>query len=1396
MAKLISNQVSLEVWANKLANPTQSTLPFDFVRPADARVVESTYCVEIPQDLNISFELALTAYAILVFRLTGDEDIVIGTQYGEERSPVVLRTPVDGQTKFVDFQATISDFVEYSQRNAVDFNELVDYMASKQSTPDDLVIFRTSLVYGPKQIEALVGPGKGRFTDITVLVNDTEIEFHYNSLLYKKDRLVILGEQFVQLIRSGVTAPTLPIGAISLITPAQDNLLPNPVSNLHWSEFGGAIHDIFAENATKHPERACIVETASFLDSQSKQRLFNYRQINEASNILAHHLVQSGIEIGDVVMVYAYRGVDLVIAVMGVLKAGATFSVIDPAYPPARQNIYLSVAKPRALVVLRKAGALDEEVIKYIGQELSLKTTVPALELLDDGSLAGGKQSGSDRDILESVFHLKSKTTGRIVGPDNNPTLSFTSGSEGIPKGVLGRHFSLTYYFPWMAKTFGLSENDKFTMLSGIAHDPIQRDIFTPLFLGAQLLVPTSDDIGTPGRLAEWMADHGATVTHLTPAMGQLLSAQATKEFPDLHHAFFVGDILTKRDCMRLQSLAKNVNIVNMYGTTETQRAVSFYEVASLTTDSNFLKSLKDTIPAGKGMLDVQMLIVNRNDRKQTCGVGEVGEIYVRAAGLAEGYLQLPDLTAQKFVNNWYTVEPWMDSSAKDAAWKQGKWLGPRDRLYRTGDLGRYLPDGNTECSGRADDQVKIRGFRIELGEIDTHLSRFPHVRENVTLVRRDKDEEPTLISYIVPHNRPETNDAFDAENDVAAEETNPVIRNLVRYRKLTKEIKAYLKTKLPSYAVPTVIVPLSKMPLNPNGKVDKPALPFPDTAQLEAVAQKSFNIDGKSGVPATQFSPVEEQVRDLWLRVLPTRPISVEPSDSFFDLGGHSILATKMIFEARKLFSIEIPLGLIFKEPTIAGFAAEIDSLKGSGVIDPSKSTKAENEHQINTVIDYGKDADSLVAELPQYIPRLEKVQKSGKITVFLTGATGFLGSFILRDLLQRNQVVKVIAHVRAATKEKGFERLKNSGIAFGTWEDKFDDLVEPLIGDLESKHFNLSDSEWKNLTSEVDIIIHNGALVHWVYPYSTLRGPNVVATINVMELCTEGTPKFFSFVSSTSTLDNDHYVELSDTLVERGKSGISESDDLEGSRTGLGNGYGQSKWAAEHIIRAAGSKGLRGAIIRPGYVVGDSITGASSTDDFLLRMVKGCIQLGYIPNIYNTVNMVPVDRVARIAVAGALHPPSLDLLPVINVTGQPRLRFNQFLQSLKQYGYKVDEIDYIPWRIALEKYIVEDSKDNALYPLLHFVLDNLPQSTKAPELDDTNARRSLWEDKEFTGVDLSSGLGVNVKQLGVYLAYLKAVGFLDSPTEQSELSLPALTISDRTLEKLQTAGGRTAKP
>lgn len=1382
----------LDFWLNYLESPTLSVLPHDFLKPLNNKSVEATKTFSIPGPQD--FTTGLAVLAALMYRLTGDEDVILATDSESSGEPFIIRLAAESSMTFAQLLERVKHEFSTNQHK-VEYHSLDDIasaMKDKKGLDTYPALFKVSYQHA-RESQKLETSVKGSVRDLAMFTspNDGQIHIFYNSLLYQSERIEILAEQFSQFVAKVSQDSSVQITKVNLITGSQRAELPDPTLDLDWAGYGGAIQDIFMKNALEFPDRDCVVETKSFMDPKSKTRTFSYKQINQSSNIVGNYLKETGIKKGDIVMIYAYRGVDLMVAVMGVLKAGATFSVIDPAYPPARQNIYLSVAKPRGLIGLEKAGVLDSLVEDYIRNELSVVSAIPQLKIQDDGSLVGGKLPGSTEDCLAAYVSFKDQPTGVLVGPDSNPTLSFTSGSEGIPKGVLGRHFSLAHYFPWMAKRFSLSSKDKFTMLSGIAHDPIQRDMFTPLFLGAQLLVPTADDIGTPGKLADWMSEYGATVTHLTPAMGQLLSAQATTPIPSLEHAFFVGDVLTKRDCLRLQTLAENVFIVNMYGTTETQRAVSYFEIASRSSDPTYLRNLKDVMPAGSGMHNVQLLVVNRSDRSQTCGIGEIGEIYVRAAGLAEGYRDLPELNTEKFVTNWYVdPEQWTAADNKnktsDQAWREAGWFGPRDRLYRTGDLGRYLPDGNVECCGRADDQVKIRGFRIELGEIDTHLSQHPLVRENVTLVRRDKNEEATLISYIVPKDCAELR---ELKNDVE-DQDDPIVNGLAVYGPLVKDIKKYLKKRLAAYAIPTIIVPLVKLPLNPNGKVDKPKLPFPDTAQLEAVAKlAAFN----KGIDQEQesFSELESIIRDLWLEVLPNRPANIVKDDSFFDLGGHSILGTRMIFELRKKLNVDVPLGVIFKNPTIEAFAKEISKfIKG----DFAQLADGSEVHEtvIDNSVSYFDDAKQLSETLPKEFEPLEALDFSKTVNVFVTGATGFLGAFILRDLLTCRSNFKVYAHVRAASEEAGLERLRRTGKTFGVWDEKWVSSITVVLGDLAKPQFGLDDAAWNQFANTVDVIIHNGALVHWVFPYSQLREANVVGTINVLNLAGTGKPKNFSFVSSTSTLDTDHFVNDSDELTSRGFAGIPESDDLMGSSSGLGTGYGQSKWAAEYIVRRAGERGLKGCITRPGYVTGFSKTGASNTDDFLLRMLKGCAELGAFPDISNNVNMVPVDHVARVVVATALHPPQPEYLAVAQVTGHPRVKFNEFLGALKTYGYGVTSEDYPVWRSALERFVVEESKDSALFPLLHFVLDNLPQDTKAPELDDQNAVTSLKQDAKLTGDDVSAGKGVQEEQIAIYISYLVKIGYLPKPQGNGK-PLPEVELSDETLALITAgAGGR----
>ncbi|KAJ1798565.1 large subunit of alpha-aminoadipate reductase, partial [Coemansia sp. RSA 2399] len=1115
-------------WQERLRSPTELQLPTDYPRPIPLKVVEAVETFELSAQSSLAllqlalslqqesdettasttddhsaspFTVLLAAFSVLLHRYTAEEDIVVSSS-SESSNPLVLRLTVKPTDTFMDVLRMAQCVSREAAADEVPFKALMsaylaatekEQSASSEDASAAPSLFRVRFFNQTDADSDTLKQTTTLATDFTVLVRQRstaslrqlhpriELQIAYNQVLFTAQRIAHMVAQLQMVLATA--ADTLArtqagdaltadhqVGNMSIASALDLAAVPSPQDALSWSQFPGSITSIFARNAHNHPDKRFLVESVlrSHDDGDRTEkpvhvtREFTYGQIMRAARVLSRTLRTAGIQREDVVVVYAHRGADLVVAIMGVLMAGATYSVVDPAYPPARQNVYLSVAQPRGLVVLRHAGELPSEVSEYVQAELDVVCTVAALELTDAGELRGQSDGASD-PVAAAARAVDAATSADedivAVGHDSIGTLSFTSGSTGIPKGVRGRHYSLTHFYPWMAREFGLSAADRFTMLSGIAHDPIQRDVFTPVFFGAELHIPTSEDIGVPGQLTQWMAAHAVSVTHLTPAMGQLLSANATAPIPQLRNAFFVGDLLTKRDCSRLQSLAENCRIINMYGTTETQRAVSYCPIPPHAENPAFLATAKDVIPAGRGMHDVQLLVVNRHGNGGMCAVGEVGEIYVRSGGLAEGYLRLPEATAEKFVPNWFCASP--EASESDRALEF--YRGPRDRMYRTGDLGRYRPDGDVECIGRIDDQVKIRGFRIELGEINNMLSQHPRIRANVTLVRRDKYEEQTLVAYIVP-------------SEEEQRRTDDVGR-----RQLIKDVRDYLRQKLPAYAVPSVFVPMKRLPLTPNGKVDRAALPFPDTPMFKSdkhIAASADAADAAAGdnelrPELAALSPTERAVALIWIDLLElSASTPVEADANFFDLGGHSILATRMVFRVRKDFAVDAPLGLVFTQPTLRAMAAAVDALQSELQLDdaqapevaaPAAAAAATGSQQPS----YADDLETLLPQVPHvgaaymaYPPVL--VESSGAPTFLLTGATGFLGAFVLAELLRRHPKSTVLCLTRAKTSEAAMARVRAAAEANLVWNEAWATRVRAVVGDLAQPHLGMSSSDW----------------------------------------------------------------------------------------------------------------------------------------------------------------------------------------------------------------------------------------------------------------------------------------------------------------------------------------------
>lgn len=657
--------------------------------------------------------------------------------------------------------------------------------------------------------------------------------------------------------------------------------------------------------------------------------------------------------------------------------------------------------------------------------------------------------------------------------------------------------------------------------------------------------------------------------------------------------------------------------------------------------------------------------------------------------------------------------------------------------------------------------------------------------------VRRDKNEEPILVSYIVPELKewPQwlKSRGLEEVEDEGTDMGTTIVYNK-RFRWMQAEVRDHLKGRLPNYAVPTVYIVLNKLPLNPNGKIDKQNLPFPDIAEQTEEASED---DLKRWASMTE---TERTVATKWAGLISGLNAKIiTPQNDFFHLGGHSILAQQMLLDMRKTTGANVSINTIYEHPTLAGFSAQIDRQLGRVI-------EADGEGAEEQDPEYAISLDKLLNDMPTKYQTADPatIRASPNSTVFLTGATGFLGAYIIKDVLQRtSRAVRLIAHVRNTKDPKAaLDRLRRSLEGYGLWNPDWSSRLSCVVGDLSKPQLEIENNAWQKLSQEVDMVIHNGATVHWVRRYQDMMTSNVNSTVDAMRLCNEEKPKVFAFVSSTSVLDIDHYVKLSDQEISTDQSALSEKDDMHRNRTGLETGYDQTKWVSEQLIREAGKRGLQGFVIRPEYILDDSETGVCNIDDFLIRILKGCIQLSSRSHIINTVNSVSVNHFARVVVTAALNS-----LPggvhVVHVTGHPRLCMHEYLSLLEFYGYRVPEVSYDAWKEELEKYVSagdpeKDQEQHALMPLYHFCVNDLPATTRAPELDDKNAVKFLKADVEnWTGIDESAGYGIGREDVGRFLRYLAEIEFVTWPSGRGR-ALPEVNLSPAQLQAVDAVGGR----
>ncbi len=747
------------------------------------------------------------------------------------------------------------------------------------------------------------------------------------------------------------------------------------------------------------------------------------------------------------------------------------------------------------------------------------------------------------------------------------------------------------------------------------------------------------------------------------------------------------------------QVAGQQVRWINTYGPTEATITATLYEPGEPSRQIP-----EHIISIGRPIANVQVYVLDAH--QQPVPIGVPGELYLGGAGVARGYLKRPELIAERFL-----PDPFSDQ--------------PGARLYRTGDRVRYRADGNLEFLGRVDDQVKLRGYRIEPGEIVATLHQHPAVRDCVVVERIDPAGEKRLVAYLVWH--PGT-----AATAV--------------------ELRNHLEQRLPEYMVPSVFVPLTALPLNTSGKIDKRALPEPDWSSRAHTA-------GAFDAPRT---PLERALAESWADVLGIAEVGRH--DDFFALGGHSLLATQLVFQLQKALQVEVSVRLLFEAPTVAGMAEMIEADRGPDAVAALQRARAA-AIRADAVLDPSISAEgvplAVVAE-PEH--------------VLLTGVTGFLGAFLLSELVRQTKAT-VHCLVRAEDTTAAWAKLKRHLEPYALWNERLRERIEVVIGDLSLPLLGLSATDFESLASTLHVIYHSGAEVNFVRPYRALRAANVLGTQEILRLACRTRVKPVHYVSTLSVFDSMRGPNAAGPLLE--------DEELDGQLERLTTGYAQSKWAAERLVTVAHSRGVPVAIYRPGLITGHSQTGVWNTEDFLSRAIKGCIQLGSIPDTDEAIEFTPVDHVSTAIVHLAQRPDALGRN--FHLSNPSSLSLAKMAQTLRMRGYALRGLSYQQWRDELLA-AVTTSTDNPLYPLVPLLVGDDQVASQV-----TQTSREIDCRNTLAGL---SGTGIvcppaDAKLFNRSLSYLVRSGFLEAPAPRQTDGTPEpLTLAELAQE---TATGGT---
>jgi len=873
----------LEYWRRQLAGaPAALELPTDRPRPAIQTVRGAHHRFRVSADVTKSlkelsqregatlFMTLLAAFKTLLYRFTGQHDIVVGTPIaGRNRieiegligffvNTLVLRTDLSGQPTFQELLARVRQTaLGASAHQDLPFEKLVEELQPERDlsrTPLFQVMFvlqnKSDDVYELPELKVEaeeVQTGTAKF-DFELFLEEREDELagtcEYNADLFDASTVERMTQNLDVLLRAIVDDPKQPITRIPILSESERHaLLDNWVDTFSDYPRESIVAELFEQQARRTPQATAVSCGPTSL---------TYSQLNQRANQLAHRLIAAGIGAESVVALLADRDCDFLAAILGLFKAGAAYLPLDPLHPAMRHRQVIEQSRANVLLHSEAFAAAVDQALE--GVDADRRPLVRPLSARN----------------WENTLELRDDDPPPRCTPRNLAYVIYTSGSTGLPKGAMVEQRGMINHLWAKARDLGLNSDDVVAQTASQCFDISVWQFLAPLVVGGQVRIVPAEQAIDPVELLREVRDGGVTVLETVPSLLRVLLDEVEGDDVTLNRLRWLiatGEALPLDLCRRWQDLANaQARLLNAYGPTECSDDVTHYELRELPIGGH------SRVPIGRAIANTRLYVLDKY--LMPVPVGVPGELYVGGDGVGRGYLGAGAVTADTFVPDPFAT----DGGA---------------RLYRTGDICRYLPTGDIEFLGRVDQQVKVRGFRIELGEIEAVLATHESVRECVVEARGDTSEK-RLVAYVTTN------------SDASINAVTP------------QRLWDYVRERLPEYMAPSSIVVLDQLPLTPNGKIDRKALPAPDYAK--DLLQNGYIA------PTTE---TERTLTQIWSRVLGVEKIGV--ADNFFMIGGHSLLATQVVSRVRQSFAIEMPLREMFESPTIAELSKAVEKLRAA---------------------------------------------------------------------------------------------------------------------------------------------------------------------------------------------------------------------------------------------------------------------------------------------------------------------------------------------------------------------------------------------------------------------------------------------------------------------------------